>query len=109
MTDERYRVVAYVCEGGVVHETHDLGFSVFHAVYTRNPEGCRYAVTELSGGQWRVFDLWSCPLDEYFRAEVGKYRDFETEDAAIMACVLTDHHTSTIIGYIAPIYPKLKG
>ena len=109
MTDERFRVVAYACDGGVVHEVNDLGFSAFRDVYVRNPSGCRYAVAETTAGSYRVFDLWSCPLDEYFRADIGKYRDFDTEDAAVMACVLTDHHNPNAMGYIAAIYPPLKG
>lgn len=109
MSDARYRVVAYVCDGGVVREVNDLGFSLPRDFYARNRDGCRYAVTETSDGVFRVFDMWEFHFDEMFRAVEGPYRDFDTEDAAIMACVLTDHYNSTIMQYIARYIRPLKG
>jgi hypothetical protein len=86
----RYRIVAYVCEGGVVYEVNDLGHSDFQRFYVHNPDGCRYGVAEV-GDEVRAYDFFDCTFDGSFRAQPGAYQSFPDENTAVMACALRNH------------------
>jgi hypothetical protein len=90
---KRYRIVAYVCEGGVVYEVNDLGHSSFQRFYTNNPDGCRYGVAEVDG-EVRAYDFFDCAFDGTFQAQPGEYRVFPNESAAVVACALLNHSSA---------------
>lgn len=85
-SEYRYRIIAYVCEGGVVHERREEGACEFSRVFRMNPDGCRYAVVGV-GGEFHVYDIFDCKMhvDAFYP---GRHFVFPTEDAAIAAAVL---------------------
>jgi len=95
----RYRLIAYVCEGGVVHEVHEEGRSTFSRVFRNNPDGCRYAVVQCGGEFW-VFDIYDAKMglrgDMFFP---GRYHVLPTEDAAIAAATMLPHSRGTTGDY----------
>jgi hypothetical protein len=85
---QRYKLIAYVCEGGVVHSVDDEGFSTFSRVFRDNPAGCRWAVV-WSCGEYQVHDIFDAKMGE--RGDVffpGRYHAFTTEEAAITAAMM---------------------
>lgn len=89
MTDTRYRLRAFVCDGGVVHDVNDEGYSTLTNIFMRRDGGCRYAVVEDTTGVLVVdlFDLrWAGP--DRFAMAVGAHQRHATLDAAIMATLL---------------------
>lgn len=88
MSQRRYRIIAYVCEGGVVHPTNNIGYANDTQVILLNNHDCRYAVVE-TGGEYRAYDLHEFDVARNFAMTLTAFRSFPTEDAAIMACALT--------------------
>jgi hypothetical protein len=84
----RVRIIAYVCEGGVVHDKREEGVSTFSRMFRLNPDGCRYAVVGVQD-KFHVYDIFDCKMGE--RGDVflpGRHFVFPTEDAAIAAAAL---------------------
>jgi hypothetical protein len=87
-TAQRFKRIAYVCEGAVIHRVDDEGFSTFSRVFRDNPDGCRWVVV-WTVGEYRVYDIFDALMGE--RADVflpGRYHAFTTEDAAMTAAVM---------------------
>jgi hypothetical protein len=91
MTGVRLRIIAFVCEGGVIHTVQDEGFSSFGRVFRSNPAGCRWVVT-WGEGEYRVYDLDDVMqlADGDFTKSFhpGKYHVFACEEAALAAAAL---------------------
>lgn len=62
--NERYRVHAYICDGGsCVREVNALGTVQFDKVFEQLPDGCRYVVVSQyslakQAEVYALFDLW---------------------------------------------------
>lgn len=87
---QRYRLIAYVCDGGVTHERLEMGYSSYGTIVRNNP-GCRFAVVETVGEVW-AFDLHTTGWSAAFDPTPGEHRVFPTTDAAIAGCILSDHN-----------------
>lgn len=81
------RRVAYVCDGGQVRHTHDLGFGSITDAFISRPSGCKYCVFEKFDGTSLLVDMFqltqtgnTLELD----AKEGTTHDFNSVDAAIM-------------------------
>lgn len=83
----RYRIIAYVCEGGVIHERREEGSSTFSRVFTMNPDGCRYAVVSFRD-EYHVYDMFDVKMSGHGEFFPGKYHVFSDEDAALTAAVM---------------------
>lgn len=88
--EHRYRLVAFVCAGGVVRETGDLGYSTFAEIFRRNAfaHGCQFAVVE-HGCKYRAFDMHTVTFTPELVPVEGISIDYPNLDAAIAGCVLT--------------------
>jgi hypothetical protein len=90
MTEPRLRLIAFVCAGGVVRETGDLGTTTFAEIFLRNAFGdcCQFAIV-LCGDEVRAYDLHTTLFDEFRRPYPGKFITYPNLDAAYAGCVLT--------------------
>lgn len=92
----RYRLVAFVCDGGVVRYSGDLGTSTFHEIFVRREDMCRWAVLMEVGPNAREgyirADMYNCRTagehSEWFHVVLGEHHVFSTEEAALMGAVL---------------------
>jgi hypothetical protein len=99
VTGDRYRLHAYVAQGGVIRDAA-MASVTFKWVYTNRPEGCRYAVTsqwDTPSHSWRFmsFDLFATAQEirqatgQVVRLHPPKPRLMHTDlDAIIMGTVL---------------------
>lgn len=85
----RFLLHCYVCEGGRVRWTGDMGTSAFPEIFTRRPVECRYAVVETSDGEYWKVDLWEIAIDPVGWVTVGDYVAFSTLAAAVTAAQMT--------------------
>jgi len=89
----RGRLLAYACEGGVVHERSQQGFVTFGTIFFNRPHECRFAVVEPymanTHGEtyWAVdlLDLHQLPAGEYVN---GAFYEFPDPDAATLAAII---------------------
>jgi len=98
-------VIAYVCEGGVMHPTNDMGERLLEHVYAYRPKGCRYVVMKVRKKYWMIDlnDLHMHKVSVHATTPTdicapGYHRIFDNEDAAIAAAVMihdTLHHFVT--------------
>ena len=58
MTENRYRLRAFVGSDGGVQRQNDMGFSTFTQIYTRRPDKCRYAVAQTENDEVWTWDLY---------------------------------------------------
>jgi hypothetical protein len=89
MTD-RYRMVAYVCEGGIVYPARTEGSVLFRNIVWDNHHSCRFAVVTVLR-EVRAYDLNEILFGAALEPYPGPYRVYPTADAAIMGCALLDH------------------
>lgn len=83
---ERMKPLAYVCEGGVVHPAHAMGYTTFRQIYGACPNYCRYAVAELIDGKIGLIDLQETVLSaDSLTLTRGPTQLFPTYEAAVMA------------------------
>lgn len=67
---ERYRIHAYVCDGGsCVREVNTLGTVPYDKVFEHLPDGCRYAVVShyslaKRASVYALLDLWDTLVQE---------------------------------------------
>ena len=85
----RHRLIAYVCEGGVVHQIDDEGVSTFSRIFRSNPAGCRWVVVQTLD-RYRVYDIYDAKMGDRGPDVFlpGRYHAFDTEDAAMMAATM---------------------
>lgn len=90
MISERYHLHAFVCDGGVVHPTADVGYTELGDIFVRRPNRCRYAILE-DVRSFIVADMFDVQwLDKtQFAMQLGAHHRHTTYDAAIMAASLT--------------------
>jgi hypothetical protein len=90
MTEHRLKLIAFVCSGGVVRETGDIGTSTFAEIFCRNAfgDGCQFAVV-LCGDEVRAYDLYTALFDKFRRPYPGTFVTYPTLDAAYAGCALT--------------------
>lgn len=87
VSEQRYRLRAYICGPGCVRWRPDEGFTNFTRIYINRPDGCRYAVVETTDHAflvWDLFDTLQDPLGELFPAAVPgiTYTDLDQAVAA---------------------------
>lgn len=83
----RGRVIAYVCDGGDVKWVRHEGYSKIEAMLLNRPDCCKYVVTKTDGEYWCV-DMYELNKSDH-GLSVGRYTVHPTEEAAIMAALLT--------------------
>lgn len=87
-----FRRVAYVCKGGEIKYTHDLGFSTLTAAFISRPSNCQYCVMVDSKGNALLIDmldLTNIPTNILTYKEDSTHV-FSTVDAAIMYAISTE-------------------
>lgn len=60
----RMKLLAFVCEGGVVREAADEGFSRYNELITR-ADACRFMVVEMADGSIRCYDTFAVAWSPY--------------------------------------------
>ena len=90
MTGERYRLLAYMCEGGVLHPVNDEGMSAVYDIFVRRPSRCKYAIVQHLD-EFHVADLFTVRWLDRTQPEMcfGVTYRHKTFDAAIMAASMT--------------------
>lgn len=91
MIAPRYRLRAYVCKGGVVHEQVDEGYALVADIFARRPTGCKYAIVEQPDGMFLCIDLFDLHWEDKAHSQMGlgNHRLMPTYDSAIMATAMT--------------------
>jgi len=85
----RYKLLAYVCDGGAVRYTGNYGTLDFHEIFVNRENMCRWAVMfDEREGKYIVADLYNCvKIDEFrmvYRVGLGEHQVFNTEEEAMM-------------------------
>lgn len=90
--DVRFRRVAYVCKGGEIKYTNDLGFSTLTSAFINRPSNCQYCVMVDSKDNALLIDmldLTNIPTNILTHKEDSTHV-FPTVDAAIMYAISTE-------------------
>jgi hypothetical protein len=61
-----YKVHAYICGQGRIHEPGFEGWALFGDIFQQRPDGCRYGVVEATDHQFEVWDFFA---DDLVRGE----------------------------------------
>ena len=85
--DVTLRRKAYICVGGQIKHTNDLGFTTLVDAFTARPMDCKYCVFELGTGKALLVDMFELVVtrkEQAMAVKSGAARTFETIAAAIM-------------------------
>ena len=96
MSDERYRLVGYVCDGSCFKQHAGEGTMTYHQVFVQRPDTCRYAVLErFEPSQFLVVDLYETTMKPLYNGPLATFergintKIYRSEDAAVAATQLS--------------------
>lgn len=89
MSEERFRLHGFVCDGGCVRQQEQMGWMTWKQIVSRQLMGCRYAVVERHDGQIAVWDMLSdSVLFGHHPPPWPEHGVYKTVDAAFMATAM---------------------
>lgn len=89
----KLRRKAYICDGGQVRHTNDLGYGTITDAFISRPKGCKYCVFETASDTAVLVNMFELtqsgnPLD--LTVKEGTTQQFDSVDAAIMYALTID-------------------